>query len=58
MQAEHRLRLGAVFNDQGYLFTSLTEGLLDPDILTKNGSRYAERSASTTGSTTLAALTR
>ena len=34
-QAEHRLKLGSVYKDKGYVFASPTGGLLDPDILTK-----------------------
>ena len=34
-QAEYRLKLGAIYQDQGFVFASPRGGILDPDILTK-----------------------
>ena len=42
-QAEMRLKLGPAYNDQGFLFTSLRGGLLDPDTLTKAWQRIRQQ---------------
>lgn len=41
-QAEERLRLGNLYEDDGLLFASPTGQLLDPDLLTKNWARLCK----------------
>ena len=42
-QAEYRLQLGGVYENNGLVFTSLTGGMLDPGTLSKSRQRLCKR---------------